>query len=121
MAVQDHDGNIFVGENIAADGSALLTSSSYVAAAAKFRQLLTENLPQLPAGYVEPRRYRGQEYGVSMSSSLMELQLEALTSPVASGWGNGTYLAVTDSGIAVSLGSDEITETDSFHVLRGQW
>ena len=120
LFVQDHDGNIFLGESVAADGTAKLMRSTYVKAASKLRMILTENLPQLPAGYVE-RKQSYSNYSVPFTDSLMELQFEAMVSPVATGWGNGTYIAVTAKGIEVPLGLDGVTESDSFHVVRGTW
>ena len=120
LFVQDHNGNIFLGESVAADGTAKLTPSTYIKGASKLRMILTENLPQLPAGYVERKGSYGN-YSVPFTDSLMELQFEAMVSPVATGWGNGTYIAVTAAGIEVPLGLEEVAESGSFHVIRGTW
>ena len=49
----------------------------------------------------------------------METQLGIITSPVAKEWGNGTYIAITEQGPEVSLGLEKITESNSFHIVRG--
>ena len=121
LVVQDHEGSIFSADQIEVEGSEKLEPSNYVTAASKLRQHITENLPQLPAGYVEPKRSRRGDQGVATSEGLMELQLEAIVSPLAIGWGNGTYVAVTTGGIELPLGIDGATESNSFHVLRGTW
>ncbi|NOZ41352.1 MAG: hypothetical protein GXP24_14165 [Planctomycetes bacterium] len=121
LVVQDHEGNIFVGDSLAAGGTAKLAPSTYVQAASKIRKLLTENLPQLPAGYVSKKRSYNGDYSVSMTESLMELHFETIVSPVATGWGNGTYVAVTATGIEIPLGVEGATESSSFHVVRGTW
>ena len=124
LVVQDHQGNIFVGDSLDAEDSAKLTLSVYVQAASKIRKLLNDNLPELPAGFITNNSSRRNSYndnGTAMSDSLMELQFEAIVSPVATGWGNGTYLAVTATGIEVPLGVEGATESSSFHVVRGTW
>ncbi len=121
LVVQDHEGNVFVGDSLDAEGTAKLAPSTYVQAASTIRKLLTENLPQLPVGFVSKKRLYNSDYGVSMTESLMELHFEAIVSPVATGWGNGTYVAVTATGIEVPLGVDGATESSSFHVVRGTW
>ncbi len=125
LVVQDQEGNVFVGNSLNAESSAELTPTTYAKAASVIRKLLAENLPQLPAGYVESKRSRrsrfSNDYGISMTDSLMELHFEAIVSPVATGWGNGTYLAITSTGIEVPLGVDEVSETCSFHIVRGTW
>lgn len=122
LIVQDQDGKVFFGEEIDVDAKAALKPSSYEAGSATLRRFMTENLPQLPAGYVESnRRVRQSDYGASITESLMELQLEAIASPQAIGWGNRTYIAITSQGIDLALGLEDIQETNSFHVVRGNW
>lgn len=129
LVVQDHEGNIFVGDQIDTEGTVTLSSSTYIKGASTLRKFLAENLPQLPAGYIESKTSRrslygsgnGGNLGVPMTDSLMELHFEAIVSPAANGWGNGTYVAVTATGIEVPLGVEGATETSSFHVVRGTW
>ena len=123
LIVQGHDGQIYFVDSVDAEGTVTLSPSTYIKAASTLRKILTEHLPQLPAGYVEgtSSRQSYNDYNVSMTDSLMELQFEAMVSPVAIGWGNGTYLAVTAEGIEVPLGIDGASESSSFHVVRGTW
>ena len=127
LVVQDQQGKIYVADQLAEDASIALTASSHTDALSKLRLLITENLPQLPDGYVgggnygSNRRSRRNYNNVPLSDSLMELQLEAIMSPLAKDWGNGTYIAVTAEGIELSLGLEDATESNSFHVVRGTW
>lgn len=122
LIAQDADGNIFLGEGIDAEGQAKLKAANYLEAASLLRRLMTENLPQLPPGYVENNRgRRRRDYGNPFSESLMELQLEAISSPQATGWGNRTFIAVTADGIELPQGLDDLEENNSFHVVRGTW
>ena len=123
LVVQDSDGNLFTCDSVDTEGSAVLEPSTYVKSAAKIRRFLTENIPQLPAGYVESRRNRSrrQNSGISMTDSLMELHFEAIVSPIAISWGDRTYVAITEAGIEVPLGLDDAMETSSFHIVRGSW
>ena len=120
LIVQDHQGNFFLGEQIEPDKPASLKPCEHNEAAATLRRLLTENLAELPPGYIESNRRRSN-YGNSMTESLMELQIEAINNPTSTGWGNGSYLAVTAAGIEVPLGLDDVEETSSFHLVRGTW
>ncbi len=120
LIVQDHQGNFFLGEKIEPDMQVLLQPCEHNKAAATLRRLLTENLAELPPGYIESNQRR-KNYGNSMTESLMELQLEAITNPTSTGWGNGSYLAVTATGLEVPLGLDDVEETNSFHLVRGSW
>ena len=121
LIVQDHEGQIYFVDSVDTDGTVTLSPSTYIKAGSTLRNILTEHLPQLPAGYVQNKRSYNNDYNVSMTDSLMELQFEAMVSPVATGWGNGTYLAITAKGIEVPLGIDGATESSSFHVVRGTW
>ncbi len=121
LCVQDKQGNIFLGEELEPEETLTLQRSNYLKATSKLRLWLTENLPQLPAGYVESKRMRDRDYSAGMTESLMELHMEAIISPLATGWGDGTYVAITAAGIEVPLGVEGITETSSFHVVRGTW
>lgn len=122
LIAQDVDGNIFLGEGIDAEGQAILKAANYLEAASLLRRLMTENLPQLPPGYVENNRgRRSRDFGNAFSESLMELQLEAISSPQATGWGNRTFIAVTADGIELPRGLDDLEENNSFHVVRGTW
>lgn len=118
---QDHQGNVFLGEQVTTDGTLKLEPSNYSQAISKLRLFLTENLPELPAGYVQNKNTRRGDYNPPLSDSLLEVQLEAMVSPTASGWGDGTYIAITSTGVAIPLGVEDVTETSSFHVVRGTW
>ncbi|MEM8944037.1 MAG: hypothetical protein AAGD11_02560 [Planctomycetota bacterium] len=121
LAVQDHQGNVFLAENLPIDGSATLTPSDFVDASSQLRRYFSESILQLPPGYVESNRSRRRNYGDSMTEGLMELHFEAMTLPQAIGWRNGSYVAVTANAIELSLGLADASETESFHVVRGTW
>ncbi|NOY29349.1 MAG: hypothetical protein GXP28_03980 [Planctomycetes bacterium] len=124
LVVQDHDGKFYVGEKIDAEGSGRLAPTEMIAAMAKLRTLITENIPELPTGFVVAlsRGYARQlSQNFSLSSSLMEAQINSVVSPLVKGWGNGAYVAITAAGPELSLGVDDAIESGSFHVVRGSW
>ena len=122
LIVEDRHGNVFAGSELAAGETADLTVSNFLDTSAQLRRVLGENTPQTPPGYVGRQgRGRYRNMGASMAESFMEAQLEALNAPDAQGWGNSTYLAVTEQGIETSLGLENVRETASFHLLRGTW
>ncbi len=121
LVIQDHDGNVFLGDAIEENGSAVLTPSTYHKGVIKLRNFLIANMPELPAGYVDNRRSNRADYDIGTKQSLMETHFEAIISPLATGWGNGTYVAITATGVEVPLGLEKVSESNSFHVVRGTW
>jgi len=124
LGVQDHDGKFYKGGEINAEGSGQLEPTEMIAAMGKLRLLLSENVPELPAGFIVTQR-RGS-YGRSLdnyplSNNLMEAQINSVVSPITSGWGDGTYVAITTAGPELSLGIEDAIESGSFHVVRGSW
>ncbi|MDZ4659831.1 MAG: hypothetical protein SH868_19830 [Bythopirellula sp.] len=121
LVVEDKEGKIFTGEMIDEGESLLLTPSTQIKAMLKLRTLLADNTPEFPAGTYESLSMgRGIDL-LPFSQNLMETQLAAITSAVSQGWGPGTYIAVTDRGVDLSLGMNDINENSSFHVIRGVW
>jgi hypothetical protein len=47
--------------------------------------------------------------------------LEAIYSPVVDRWANGSYIAITERGIEVDYGVEDVIESDSLHVVCGTW
>ncbi len=121
LVVEDHAGNVFVSEKIANGKSVELSPSTQIKAMLVLRPLLANNAPQFPVGTYETLPMYGGVGLMPFSQNLMETQLSAITSAVSKGWGPGSYIAITDRGMEISLGLDEITENSSFHVVRGVW
>lgn len=121
LVVEDKEGRIYMGNQIAPGSSAELNATTDVAAMAALRTLLSDNEPEFPAGTLESLSLGSGIDLLPFSRNLMETQLSAITSAVSKGWGPGTYIAITDRGIDVSLGMDDIRENSSFHVVRGIW
>ena len=122
LIVQDDQGNLFVGEDISVDEKATLKPSNFVELSGQLRKIFSENLLQLPPGFIEgTRSRRNRNYGQSMTEGLMEVHFEAMTDPQAKGWGNGTYIAITSKALQLSLGLPHAKETESFHVVKGSW
>jgi len=124
LGVQDHDGKFYLGGEISAEGSGRLDPSEMIATLGELRLLLTENVLELPAGFMVTQR-RGR-YGQSLdnyplSSNLMEAQINSVVSPLTFGWGDGTYVAITTAGPELSLGIEDAIESGSFHLVRGSW
>jgi hypothetical protein len=121
LIVEDHDGKIYMGEQIQAGSSVALAPKTQVQAMLKLRTLFSNNDPQFPPGTIESLALGSGIELMPFSQNLMETQLSAITSAATKGWGAGTYVAVTDRGVHVSLGIEDITEDSSFHVIRGVW
>ncbi len=121
LVVEDHDGKIFLGEQLGNGKSVALAPSDQVQAMLKLRTLLANNEPEFPAGTIESLSLGSGIDLLPFSQNLMETQISAITSAVTKSWGPGSYIAVTDRGIDLSLGIDSATEDTSFHVVRGVW
>lgn len=121
LVAQDDDGNIYTCDEIETDGTSVMQASNFIQAASKLRRFLVENQPQLPAGFDARNNRRRNQFGAATSTSLMELQFEAIVSPLASGWGERAFVAITETGIEVPLGVEGVTESGSFHLVRGIW
>jgi hypothetical protein len=121
LVVEGHDGQIFMGEKLADGASLELQPISQVKAMSALRTLLSDNEPQFPAGTLESLALGSGIDLLPFSRNLMETQISALTSAVSKGWGPGTYIAITDVAIDLSLGMSDIAEKSSFHVVRGLW
>jgi len=127
LAVQDHDGIIYVGDSIAVGGSSELEKSKTISAMSHLRTIINDNVPELPAGYLvsskNQRSWRNSKIPEQyrLATNLMENQINSLISPLVEGWGNGSYIAITATGPELSLGVEDAIESDSFHVVRGSW
>jgi hypothetical protein len=121
LVVEGPDGTIYMGEKLADGASLELFPIDQVKAMSALRSLLSDNEPQFPAGTLESLSLGTGIDLLPFSRNLMETQLAAITSAVSKGWGPGTYIAITDKAVDLSLGMDDIAEKSSFHVVRGIW
>jgi hypothetical protein len=121
LVIQDHEGRWYQCGELDSSGTTKLLPVEERNAMKELRKLFTDNQPQLPVDYIGGRRgyYPYEDY--TISSNLMEMQLNSILSPVGSSWTKGSYVAVTRQGVEVSLGHPEAVESDSFHVIRGTW
>jgi hypothetical protein len=121
LVVEGHDGTIYMGENLAQGAARELVPVDQIKAMSALRTLLAANEPQFPAGTYESLSLGTGVDLLPFSRNLMETQIAAITSAVSKGWGPGTYIAITDEAVDLSLGMDDIDENSSFHVVRGIW
>lgn len=122
LVVQDHQGNLFLSQELPAGDSSNLTPTDRDVAMRWLRKEITDNEPELPAGDDGKRWGGGRWYSDwDLSRNLMETQIAALVSPQAKSWGNGTYIAITAEGAELSLGLEDVREEASFHLVRGTW
>lgn len=120
LVVQDHDGKLYWCENLAADEGRVVPEAEAEKISSQLRQLFSDNYPTFPSG-ADTSIFTGAYLSETMSKNLMEAQLDAINSPVVQRWVNGSYIAVTDRGIEVDLGVEDVHEEDSFHVVSGKW
>jgi hypothetical protein len=121
LVVEGRDGKIYMGERLADGASLELLPVDQVKAMSALRTLLSANEPQFPAGTYESLSLGGGIDLLPFSRNLMETQIAAITSAVSKGWGAGSYIAITDKAVDLSLGLDDIAENSSLHVVRGIW
>ncbi len=127
LVVQDHAGKFYMGGTLETDDFARLEPTDMMAAMARLRVLNTENIPEFPAGFAAPgiggEAWRSSQLGEehAFSTSLLEAQMNAVVSPLVEDWGNGTYIAITTTGLSLALGLEEVVESDSFHMVHGNW
>jgi hypothetical protein len=121
IVVEDREGNFFVGKDIKAGQTALLEPSEQVKAISLLRNFISDAAPQFPPGTMESLPMTSGIELLPFSRNLMETHISAITGTVAKNWGPGSFTAITDRGIAVSLGMDDIEENSSFHIVRGIW
>ena len=117
LIAQDHDGNIYQGGPIEPNDTLKLAPATKSEVQIKLRKILNENLEEMPPGYTD----RGYSYGYSISNGLLETHLQAIAHPLLENWGNGSYVAITEHGPEVVFGLEDVTESSSFHVVRGVW
>lgn len=121
LVVEASDGQIYMGSELSNGQSLKLLPVEQVKAMATLRTLIADNEPQFPAGTLESLSLGTGIDLLPFSRNLMETQIAAITSAVTKGWGPGTYIAITESAVDLSLGLDDIAEKSSFHVVRGIW
>lgn len=122
LVVQDHDGKLYWGENLQPDQGVVVQPADPLKISGRLRQLFSDNLPEFPPGASSTYYYGyGMSSGHLLSTNLMESQLSAINSPVIEKWIDGSYLAVTDRGVEVDLGLENVAEEASFHLIQGRW
>ncbi len=136
----DRDGNLFLGENLAAGARENLQSIARNDAIRRLRDLVVKNTPQAPdalaAGDTEfadlQRRQMRQNYrrfGLSygnerLGNNLAHGALSALAGlegAPALQLPPRSYVAVTKTGAEVVIGMTNAEEVASFHVIVGKW
>ena len=120
LIVQGHQGGLYGCEHVAAGETALAAAIKPSDAASRLRRLMLDNFPELPPG-IDRRRSRWMSYGPTLAGNIMEAQLEAITSPVVRGWGDGSYIAITDRAVDQPDAAPNIREEAGFHVIQGRW
>lgn len=120
LAVQDHSGKFYWCENLAAGEGGVFPVVTQRTVSSNVRRLFLEHALDYPAGAEQPD-YTGNIYGFQITRNLMEGHLEAIGSPLATGWGAGSYVAFTNRGVELDLGVDSAAEEASFHVIQGEW
>jgi hypothetical protein len=121
IVVEDRDGNFFVGKDLKEGQQATLELSDQIKATTLLRNLISDAAPQFPPGTMEALPMINGIELLPFSRNLMETHISAITGTVAKNWGPGSYTAITDRGVALSLGMDDISENSSFHIVRGIW
>lgn len=121
IVAQDHQGNFFVGKNLKVGQDATLEPTDQIQAMALLRSIISDAAPQFPPGTMESLPMTSGIELLPFSRNLMETHISSITGTVAKNWGPGSYTAITDRGIAMSLGMNDISENSSFHIVRGVW
>ena len=121
LVVEGYDGTIYMGEKLDDGASLELLPIKQAEAMKSLRTLLSANEPQFPAGTYESLSLGSGIDILPFSRNLMETQIAAITSAVSKDWSAGTYIAVTDKAVDLSLGMDDVVENSSFHIVRGIW
>jgi len=136
----DDEGNIFSGENLAAEAAAVLQSISREDAIKWIVDIVRENQPEAPAalagsdrdfsslrGRSGRRMYRGYDPSAA-SGQLAEniantaiADLAGLNGRPALDMPPRSYVAVTTTGPEVATGIPYAAEEASFHVIVGRW
>lgn len=119
VAVQDHDGKQYWCEDLPDGDGRVVPEVEHTVIATAMRRTFSANFPEFPPGGEES--WYGSYYGNKLSQNLMETRIEALNSPMVQGWGDGSYVAITDRGAEVDLGLENVREEQSFHVIEGSW
>jgi hypothetical protein len=120
LVVQDQNGALYWLEDLPAGERKIAAKADALEVSGKIRQLFADNYPEFPPG-AEPSPYSGGYAGSTMSYGLLEANLEAINSPLVERWIDGSYIAVTEQGVELDLGLENIREEASFHVVRGLW
>ena len=128
LAIRDDLGKYYLCDALPVGESLLLHPSKKGKVMADIRELFTDSEPQFPVGgdlMSTSARNSLAALGAgsrsSFSTSLMETHLAAIMSPSSGEWAKRSYVAITQQGIAVELGLENIDQQDSFHVVRGSW
>lgn len=139
VVVVDDAGKFWSGEKLAVGKVSFLEPIEQRDAASRFRKLVTNNAPAVPAAlsgedskYTSIQRQQWRMYGqysafAGEQSLGGNLANEAVTSLAGLAGGSElklpprSYIAVTATGPEVLYGMDGVEEEASFHVIVGQW
>ncbi len=140
LAVLNETGKWYEGEEIARDGSLVLTATTRDDVIRRLSKVVAENAPHVPTelsdGDAELRRMRSRSrfgifarYGVNESSGNLSDNLAGIALADLVGLGDQpaldlpvkSYVAITEHGPEVEVGFPDVTEEASFHVVEGRW
>ena len=130
LFARDKDGNFYLDSNIAPDQTSQPNLSESIPTTLELRKIVSDNEPEFPAGLeaaqlanMRGSRRRNNRYQSSLvqSQGLLEDYLKSFISPTSIVLAPGSYLAITATGLDVDLGLEEVTESSSFHVVKGTW
>ena len=128
LFVRDQDGQFYLNRDINKDESIPLTKSNPQETILELRKIVSDNEPEYPPGLEvaqvnrrRSRRNRSPQQDPTQLQSLLDNTINASISPLSDGLAPGTYLAITSEAPEVALGLEEVTESASFHIVRGSW
>jgi hypothetical protein len=136
----DEDGKLYEGEGLRAESSTNLLPATRVDATRRVRKLLEDNKPQLPfelansdSDYMLQQRRQMQwilqnRYGLQTAEDLQDNLMNRVLTALGGREGEPalqlpprSYVAFTETGPEVVLGTSIAEEVASHHVLIGRW
>ncbi|MEM9353030.1 MAG: hypothetical protein AAGA92_08450 [Planctomycetota bacterium] len=121
LVVQDKQDRLYMLEGLVSGESGDASLTDRVSVAMRLREAFSENEPQTPPGAIG--REVGQQVGsrTYLGRSILETELAAIVAPSARDYGGGAYIAITADAVARDPGVEGSKDSESFHVLRGEW
>jgi hypothetical protein len=137
----DEVGKLYAGEKLPAGASTSLLLAKRIDVIRRLRTVFAENEPELPAALAnrdsdfmilqqrQAQRMLRSQYGLQFSGELLKdnlmndalSDLTGLEDNPALQLPPRSYVAITETGPEVSLGTSRAEEVASFHVLLGRW